>query len=123
MEFKQVISSNEAVKAIKKVRKYVSKSKQIKHVTRWKKSGMNQSEFCKHHKLNLKTFSGWLRNTLEANGAAPLASIKNAVNDPPKSEVSLQCQFPNGSDLTINGMIDKSLLTLIIQEVALCKFN
>lgn len=30
------------------------------HITAWRKSGLDQSEYCRQHKLRQSTFAGWL---------------------------------------------------------------
>jgi len=122
VKFKQVISSNSLVKATKKVRQYVPKAKQRKYIACWQESGLSQSEFCKRHKVNPKTFSNWL-STVGIKVREVLPPPQKTVSDSLSNDVCFQCQFPNGIALVINGVNDGRLMSLLIQEVAQCKFN
>ena len=85
-------------------------------IKRWKKSGINQRDFCDRHDLSMHTFHYWLRkyrqiHTSSENGFVPVEI--SPVTDIVKREI--QIHYPNGVLLTLSEEASISRIKALIK--------
>ena len=125
MEFKQIVKANvdQATRSKKKRKSYVSTKRQADFVSLWEESQISQTEFCRQHDINLKTFSNWRKKTNEQHALSASRLNKPGKAPSRQSRHCYEIVFPNGIKLYVIDSVEKSLLSLIIKEIHACKSN
>ena len=110
MKFKEAVATATAVVSHKKTR--TSKTKQRNWVKLWEASTLTQQAFCEKHKLNVKTFCGWLSNW-RSQPASSACSRGFVDNTSPKLEVRLA----NGIEMVLTDFVDERALLAFMKGV------
>jgi hypothetical protein len=110
MKFKEAVATATAVVSHKKTR--TSKTVQRNWVKRWEISTLTQQVFCEKHKLNLKTFHGWL-SKWRSQSVSSACSAEIIDTTPPKLEVTLL----NGVEMVLTGSVDERALLAFMKGV------
>ncbi len=87
-------------------------------IKKWKKSGINQRDFCDQHDLSIPTFHYWLRkykhiHTSSENGFVPVEI--SPATDIIKGEI--QIHYPNGVLLTLSEEASISRIKALIKFI------
>ncbi len=110
MKFKEAVATATAVVSHKKTQ--ASKTVQRNWVKRWEASTLTQQAFCEQHKLNIKTFHGWLKKW-RSQPASSANSTELTDHQPPKLEVTLL----NGVEMVLTGSVDERALLAFMKGV------
>lgn len=82
-----------------KVRRNAEEWREI--LTRWEKSGLSVTEFCRKQELKLTSFQRWQQ---KLNGSSAQHDFVAVTTAPPESSSwSLEVTLPNGSKLHFQG--------------------
>jgi hypothetical protein len=78
-----------------------SRAERREVVTRWEKSGLTPSQFCRREQIRLSSFLRWRRNGSLASGTSEFVEVTTPAAAP--SCWTLEISLPNGCHLRFQG--------------------
>ena len=100
---------------------YRSISEQKHFIELWEKSTQSRGVFCDEHKLNIKTFSAWIKKATNQRHQAECLKVQTPQGTLSSPTTGLHLKLPNGALLSVTG--EKGWLLSIIHEISTCNFN
>jgi transposase-like protein len=88
-------------------------------IKKWKKSGIQQQEFCEQHDLSIHTFYYWLRKykRAESSGSGFIPVEIQGVKPRPEEREEIRIEYPNGVLVRINESVKISRIKALINAV------
>lgn len=83
------------------------------HYEKWQVSGLSQSEYCRHHHLNFKTFNNWIHKTQEPKTSL----IKFTPVETAASPATLEIKVGSQICIKLKSGFDKKLFQEIIKAL------
>lgn len=116
MEFKAVTLAKDALTSRKRQHSKRDESEQRRLIALWQSSGKKQSEFCREHDLNAKTFSNWVRAlTVPPKHKDTMISESASSDTQTCLPQGVEIDLPNGICLRFHHGISSYQLSLILQ--------
>lgn len=104
-----------------------SKSEQLNYLQQWQASGMRQTDFCKQHNINIKTFANWRKRLARDNALASSAPVKGSSSNQSALKqlepAYLKVTAPNGLSCSIPNNLNLDLILSLVRVLSSCKFN
>ena len=85
------------------------------HISKWQRSGLTQSEYCKHNHLHRSTFAGWkkkLSPDSEDHHFVEVQLSKNIINEP-----VIEIELNKGVCLKVREEINPLILRNLIEAL------
>ncbi len=81
------------------------------HYENWQRSGLSQTEYCRHHHLTFKTFNNWIHKVQQPQtGLIKFTSIEPAT-------ATLEINVGNQISIKVKAGFDKKLFQEVMQAL------